>query len=139
MTDVGAPENGLQEAWEYAEGYYKNPEVMENFKLLAKYRPEVFQGYMALRQGAFNTGEDAALPRKMKELIILAIEVATRKVNPPPVGHAKLALEAGATVEEIAEVLSLCIMITGMISFQEAGRYVLRFAEEETGRAVRGG
>ena len=119
----------LERAWEYARNYYKNPEVIADFERLARYRPEVVHGYMTLRQAAFNTGPGAALDKKTKELIILAIEIAIRKVNPPPTGHTVRAVEAGATLEELAEVASLCIMIAGMISYQEAGRFVLREAE----------
>ena len=117
-------------AWEYAEDYYRNEQVIADFKLLAQYRPQVFEGYIGLRQAAFNTGPDAALSPKLKELIILAIEIARTKTNPPPVGHAKRAIEAGATPAEIAEVASLCIMIAGMLTYQESGRFVLRAAEE---------
>ena len=122
-------EHNLDSAWEYAENYYKNPEVIANFKRLAKYRPEVFAGYIDFRKAVFNTGEDAALSPKHKELIILAIEIARCKVNPPPVGHARRAVEAGASMAEIAEVVSLCIMIGGMLTFQDAGRFVLEAAE----------
>jgi alkylhydroperoxidase/carboxymuconolactone decarboxylase family protein YurZ len=117
-------------AWDYARAYYKNADVLRDFELLARYRPEVFDGYMTLRQAAFNTDENAALPRKVKELIILAIEIARTKTNPPPVGHTVKAVDAGATPAEIAEVAGLCIMIGGMLTYQESGRYVLRAAEE---------
>jgi alkylhydroperoxidase/carboxymuconolactone decarboxylase family protein YurZ len=120
----------LADAWRYAKDYYKNPEVIADFELLARYRPEVFAGYIGLRQAAFNTGEGASLTPREKELIILAIEIGRTKVNPPPVGHAKRAIEAGATPADVAEVASLCIMIAGMLSYQESGRYALRAAEE---------
>lgn len=120
----------LTDAWRYAEEYYRNPEVIADFELLARYRPEVFGGYIALRQAAFNTGAEASLTPREKELVILAIEIARTKVNPPPVGHAKRAIEAGATPADVAEVASLCIMISGMLSYQESGRYALRAAEE---------
>ena len=116
--------------WEYATTYYQNPQVISDFEMLARYRPEVVQGYFSLRQAAFNTGAQAALTPKMKELVILAIEIARTKTNPPPVGHAKRAVESGATPAEIAEVASLCILIGGMLTYQESGRHALRAAEE---------
>jgi alkylhydroperoxidase/carboxymuconolactone decarboxylase family protein YurZ len=120
----------LADAWRYAEEYYGNPEVIADFELLARYRPEVFGGYITLRQAAFNTGADASLTPREKELIILAIEISRTKVNPPPVGHARRAIDAGATPADVAEVASLCIMISGMLSYQESGRHALRAAEE---------
>ena len=116
--------------WDYAKTYYQNPQVISDFEMLARYRPEVVEGYFTLRQAAFNTDEKAALTPKMKELIILAIEIARTKTNPPPVGHAKRAIESGATPAEIAEVASLCILIGGMLTYQESGRHALRAAEE---------
>jgi len=123
-------DDSLADAWEYATGYYQNPEVIADFQLLARYRPEVFAGYISLRQAAFNISDAAALTRREKELVILAIEIARTKVNPPPVGHAKRAIEAGATPADVAEVASLCIMISGMLSYQESGRFALRAAED---------
>ena len=118
------------ETWTYANNYYGTPDVLRDFEMLAKFRPEVFDGYIALRQAAFNTDEGAALSAKEKELIILAIEIARTKTNPPPVGHAKKFIDAGGTPEELAEVAGLCIMIGGMLTYQEAGRYALRTAME---------
>lgn len=123
--------NGSEAAgWDYAKSYYKNPEVIKSFELLARYRPEVVQGYFTLRQAAFNTGRGAALDEKTKELVILAIEIARTKTNPPPVGHARRAIEAGATPAEIAEVASLCILIGGMLTYQESGKHALEIAEK---------
>jgi alkylhydroperoxidase/carboxymuconolactone decarboxylase family protein YurZ len=132
MNDERARGSGadLEDAWAYARDYYQNPAVIADFELLARYRPEVFAGYIGLRQAAFNRGEDAALSPKLKELIILAIEIARTKTNPPPVGHAKRAIESGATPAEVAEVASLCILIGGMLTYQESGRHALRAAEE---------
>src|SRR5947209_206492 len=91
----------MDQAFSYARDYYQNQQVIDDFELLARYRPEVFQGYVTLRQAAFNTGPDAALSAKMKELVILGIEIIAKKTNPPPVGHTRRAVEAGATVAEI--------------------------------------
>jgi alkylhydroperoxidase/carboxymuconolactone decarboxylase family protein YurZ len=117
----------MDKAWEYARGYF--PDV-SHYELLARYRPEMVHGYMTLRQAAYNTGPNAAIPAHMKELIILAIEVGSKKTNPPPVQHAKRAIERGATPQEVAEVISLCIMIGGMLTYREAGRFALAAAEE---------
>ncbi len=124
----GGPD--LADAWAYAREYYMNAEVIADFELLAEYRPEVFGGYITLRQAAFNTDAEASLTPREKELIILAIEISRTKVNPPPVGHARRAIDAGATPADVAEVASLCIMISGMLSYQESGRHALRAAKE---------
>jgi alkylhydroperoxidase/carboxymuconolactone decarboxylase family protein YurZ len=141
VTDQSTAEStatGRSAAWEYAENYYKNPQVMSDYELLSRYRPEVFEGYITLRQAAFNVDGAALTPRE-KELIILAIEIARTKTNPPPVGHAVRAIESGATPAEVAEVASLCILIGGMLTYQESGRFALRAAEEAYAPANRHG
>src|SRR4029079_17002207 len=45
-----ATDAGMAAAWQYANDYYQNPTVIADFELLAKYRPEVFKGYIELRQ-----------------------------------------------------------------------------------------
>jgi alkylhydroperoxidase/carboxymuconolactone decarboxylase family protein YurZ len=134
-------ERELAKALEYSKGYYRLKRSSEavserptkdglGWEVLARYRPEVLTGYLGLRQAAFNTGRGAALSEREKELVITAIEVARTKTNEPPTFHAKKAIDAGATVAEIAEVVSLCILIGGMLTYQESGKHALRAAEE---------
>lgn len=132
LEDYAVSEEELEETWRYVRKYYNDTKLDEVIGMLAKYRPEVFHGYITLRRGAYNVGPNAALSPKMKELIILAIEIATRKSSPPPLGHTRRAIANGATVEEIAEVVSLCILICGMITYHESGFPVLKAAEEYT-------
>ena len=127
--DTASADEDVERSWDYARKYYGEG-VTEVLGPLARHRPEVFHGYITLRQGVFNTGPEAALSPKVKELMILAIEIATRKTNPPPTGHTRRAIAAGATIEEIAEVVSLCLMIGGMLTYHEAGWPVLQLAEE---------
>ena len=131
-------EDRLSDAWEYARGYYKNPEVEREFELLAQFQPEVFASYMSMRSGLFQTPPDGALDRKTKELVILGIECMARKTNPPPVGHTRKAIEAGATPKEVSEVVGLCIMLGGLVTYRESGRFVLREAVEHAARLASG-
>ncbi len=128
----------LAAAWDYARGYYRDPQVEQEFELLARFQPEVFASYMSMRRGLFRTPPDGALDRKTKELVILGVECMARKTNPPPTGHTRKAIEAGATPEEIAEVVGLCIMLGGMITFRESGRFVLKEAVEHAERLRQG-
>jgi alkylhydroperoxidase/carboxymuconolactone decarboxylase family protein YurZ len=89
---------------------------------------------MAMREGLFREPPAGALDHKTKELIILGIECVSKKTNPPPVGHTRKAIEAGATPAEVAEVVGLSIMLGGMITFRESGRFVLREAVEHAAR-----
>lgn len=127
------PENssdGLEQAKAYASSYYGDAGIETDFDRLAKYCPEVIEGYMKVRSGIFQEPPEGALSAKYMELVILGIECAAKKVNPPPAWHAKKAIESGATVEEVAEVVSLAIMLGGMMTYRESGRFVLAAAEE---------
>jgi alkylhydroperoxidase/carboxymuconolactone decarboxylase family protein YurZ len=127
-------EDQLTDAWEYARSYYKDPEVEREFELLSQFQPEVFASYMAMRRGLFKIPPDGALDRKTKELVILGIELMARKTNPPPVGHTRKAIESGATPREVSEVVGLAIMLGGMVTFRESGRFVLREAVDHAKR-----
>ena len=137
MADTGA--SRVDEAWDYARDCYKDKAVLDEFERLARYSPETFAGYMDLRRAAFKTEEEgSALPLKVKELVAVGAELIAYKTNPPPVGHARKAIDAGATVREIAEVIGIAIMLGGMMTFRESGRFVLKAAEDrarELGRA----
>lgn len=125
MTDDGAR---LDAAWDYARNYYQDEQVEAEFKLLSDFQPGVFTSYMTMRESLFREPPDGVLDQKTKELVILGIECMARKTNPPPVGHTRKAIDAGATPAEVAEIVGLCIMLGGMITFRESGRFVLREA-----------
>src|SRR5216117_4156043 len=110
--------------------YYENyPEVLKSYEMLVKYAPDVLDGYLTMRRAAFADDAEHVLPLKVKELIVIAVECALRKTNPPPLGHARRAIDAGATLQEIAEAVAICIPITGMMTYQESGQFVLKEAE----------
>ena len=56
------------------------------------------------------------IPKKYRELIIFAVGVATKTQVTMDV-HAKLAVENGATVEELGEVLRMLFFLTGVNGF----------------------
>ena len=131
----------IAEDWEYIRKAYgltadagadvqdtQRPDPL-GYEILSRYRPDVLHGYITLRKAAKDSPR-SVLPDAMRELIIVAIECARTKVNPPPTGHAIRAIQAGATVEQMAEVVSLCILIGGMLTYQESGKHALRAAEE---------
>lgn len=67
--------------------------------------PEFMEAYLAFRSVPHKNGP---LPRKFKELIMVAINAATTHLYAPGVRrHMKNALKAGATVDEIVEVIQL--------------------------------
>lgn len=118
----------LKAALQYARKYYKDESIVAEFERLARYCPEVVTGYLTLRKGAFKEPPEGALPLKYKELLAVAIECA--RVMPSDY-HARKAVEAGATPDEVAEVVSLNIQLGGMVTYMHSGRFALKAAEEQ--------
>lgn len=56
------------------------------------------------------------IPKKYRELIIFAVGVARGAQTTIDV-HAKLAIESGATVDELGEVLRMLFFLTGVTGF----------------------
>lgn len=115
----------------YVSQYYTDAPTADSFSLLKEHGPHLLDAYVAARKVAFEQTVDRPghLSRKDRELVILGMEIMARK-NPPPVFHAQKAVEAGATLGEIVDVIGLCIIIGGMITYQDAGQFVLREAVE---------
>ncbi|MBI4277835.1 MAG: carboxymuconolactone decarboxylase family protein [Armatimonadetes bacterium] len=126
------------EVREYFRKVFKSDDVFNDIAPLIERCPEAVYHWAEARRAVLGDDAKTALSPKVKELVILGIEVATRKVNDPPMGHARMAVDAGATVQEVAEVIALCLLLGGMMTFRESGRFALKAAIErarELGRA----
>jgi alkylhydroperoxidase/carboxymuconolactone decarboxylase family protein YurZ len=102
--------------------------VPESYELLAKYNPDALRGFILERESTTRVPPKGALDMKTKELVLTAMEIAVGK---PAILHAKKAVELGATVQEVAEVVSLCLWHRGMSSYVLSGKYALKAAEEQ--------
>jgi alkylhydroperoxidase/carboxymuconolactone decarboxylase family protein YurZ len=107
-----------KEVKEILETYKKQrgaaPAYVEAF---AEFKPEVLRDWYKMRKKIF---EEGVIPRKYKELIVMAMCFA--RLYPAGEGHMKLAMEAGATKEEIFEVMMLAIPGVGIPPFSTAVR-----------------
>lgn len=95
--------------------------------------PEFLEAYLAFRSVPHRNGP---LPQKYKELVMIAINAATTHLYAPGVRrHMQNAIKAGATLEEILEVIQLTtvmgihscnlavpIMMEEMAAFEKAPR-----------------
>lgn len=113
----------LEAVRKYSREYYG--EVLESYERLARYRPEVLVDWIDLRRTIFESKDGLSL--KDLELISTAVEIIAHKPNPDR--HAKLAIDAGATVKEVADVVSLCILLGGMMTYIVSGQHALKAAE----------
>ena len=71
--------------------------------------PQVYEAFKGLSAAAF---ADGALDRKTKELIALALSVATQ-CDGCMASHARGAARHGASPAEVAEALGICIQMMG--------------------------
>jgi alkylhydroperoxidase/carboxymuconolactone decarboxylase family protein YurZ len=115
----------MNDAREYWLSYYGiKPEQYER---LGKYNPDIMSSWTNFRSTTWKTLEEGGhLSKKFKELLAIGIETASGKQH---VGHVERAIDNGATVDEIAEVLGICIMLAGMQSYEIGGKDVLKRAE----------
>lgn len=98
--------------------------VPESVKMLERYSPGAMEGFYRLRRA---TTVESSLPKKVRELIIVAIESALRK---DPSEHAKYAVEAGATPQEVHDAVALSLWLAGMPAYH-AGMLGVRAAEDK--------
>jgi alkylhydroperoxidase/carboxymuconolactone decarboxylase family protein YurZ len=103
-------------------------EMPEFFERLARYRPEVLVDWMQLRRTIFEPQGERGLSLRELELISTAVEIIAHKPNPDR--HAVRAVEAGATVRQVADVVSLCVLLGGMMTYGVSGQHALRAAED---------
>ena len=87
--------------------------------------PDVMRGFGALSQAA---SADGVLDKKTKELIGMALAVGSR--CDPCIGfHARSLVKAGASREELMEMLGMCVYMGGGPSLMYAARAVSAFEE----------
>lgn len=81
----------------------------ENNRLLGKMSPDVMKAFGQVHGEVI---KDAALDKKTKELISLGIAIAVR-CEGCILSHTRSCVMMGATLEEIAEVVNVAIMMGG--------------------------
>ncbi|MFC1937203.1 carboxymuconolactone decarboxylase family protein [Chloroflexota bacterium] len=82
--------------------------------------PEVTTAGDVMRDAVY---KDGALSRKVKRLIAMAVALGIG-CTPCIIGQTKLAVEAGATKEEVIEAASVLLAIHGTSGYSESWRVV---------------
>ena len=98
-------------------------EAMQNFGALAKGNPKLMAALRTFDEAAAAHG---ALDAKTRELIALAVAATTRCDTCIAV-HAKGALEAGATREELLEALGVAVGLNAGAAFVYSSRVLEAF------------
>lgn len=100
-------------------------DISANLGILRKSVPQVMTGFGAMAKASMT---DGALDEKTKELIALAIGVATRCDG--CIGfHTKALVRLGATLEEVHETLGVAVYMGGGPSAMYAANAVASFNE----------
>ena len=84
-------------------------ELSPQHRALRRMIPEVYQGFAALSGAAL---ADGALPRKLKELMAMAIGIV-HGCDGCIASHAQGAVRAGATTQEAAEAIGVTVLMQG--------------------------
>lgn len=84
-------------------------ELSESTKALREAIPDTWSGFAALHKGAM---ADGALSAAMKEIIALVLSVKD-ECDGCVAAHARAAARKGATPEQVAEALGVCVLMMG--------------------------
>ncbi len=100
--------------------------IPDSVKMLEKYNHDALKGFYLLRKATMRGPPDGVLSKKVKELIVTAVECALRT---DPTGHAKWAVDNGATPAEVHDAVVIGIWLAGMPSYHK-GLEAVKVAEE---------
>lgn len=120
---MGVSKELHEEIYTYFQGEMSGG-VPDSVKMLERYNPGAMEGFYRLRRG---TTVESSLPKKIRELIIVAVEAALMK---NPSGHARYAVEAGATPQEVHDAVVLTLWLAGMPAYH-AGMLAVDAAEKK--------
>jgi alkylhydroperoxidase/carboxymuconolactone decarboxylase family protein YurZ len=105
--------------------------VPPGYKLMDKYNPALADAVAGFRKNIMEGR--GVLPMKTKELVIAALEVAIGKKD-GAILHAKKAIRAGNSMEELFEALTITMYMVGMPSWEWITTIAIKAAEEEAAR-----
>lgn len=101
--------------------------IPEEVQTLGDNAPELLDAYYRIRRFAFK--QPGALSKKVRELILVAL-ACELGVTTSPYNHVRAALDAGATKDEILEVIAISCFMAGMPKFVFGGHAALKEAVE---------
>jgi alkylhydroperoxidase/carboxymuconolactone decarboxylase family protein YurZ len=115
-------ENAVTSLREFATQHFNG--WKEKYRLIGDKYPETLEQMMRARV-ALN---DGALTTKEVELINLGLDIS--KLHNDIETQTIRAMRAGATARQIAEVVGICLLKHGMVTYEEAGVRALKTAED---------
>jgi alkylhydroperoxidase/carboxymuconolactone decarboxylase family protein YurZ len=98
-------------------------EVPASVQALIDLAPGALPGYVALREYAYG----GALDRRTVELLFTVLDVVQGHTEAAK-AHVEEGVRAGLTVAQLAEALTVAMMVCGVSTFATSGHHVLRHA-----------
>jgi len=115
--------------------------IRPEYELMEKYVPGFVEGNVKTRRVIYphpKKDKETAIPRKYRELMIIALEIATERGGGqgeggmPGLSHTRRAVrESGVTPREIAETVAIALYMYGQPSLVDYGYHCIKAAEEE--------
>jgi len=115
-------ENAVSRLSDFATKHFGG--YIKKYRLMGEKYPEAMEHMMRARV-ALN---DGALTPKEEALVTLGLDIS--KLHNDVESQTVKAMQAGATAQQIAEVVGICMLKHGMVTYQEAGVRVLKTAED---------
>lgn len=125
------PPASAQSAAQAAAAHFRETlgRVPDSIQALIDHAPGALAGYLAFREFAFG----GALDRRTLELLFVILDVVEGHTEAAK-SHAEEAVKAGLTVPQLAEALTVAMMVCGISTFAISGQQVLRHAAEAVAR-----
>lgn len=112
-----SPDNADLEAQQYIDGMVsQRGYVLDYHRLLAKQDFAMLQAANGIVSAAYL--DERLLDRKTKELIFIAMLTVMRAEKKPIQSHIRVALDSGASPQEILEAIELSLPEAGLVAFQ---------------------
>jgi len=103
--------------------------IPEHHAMLGKYSPRVLKAYYDMRGAVMDDSPTGKLPKKIKELLAVAI-MTVQGHSEGALHHAKAAVHAGASVEEVQEAVLICVLFCGLPTWAKSGMNAVKAAEK---------
>lgn len=108
--------------------------IPDSITSIAGAAPEVFEGFVKMREWVMQDPPNGHLERKIKHLTFCMLAVAFGHLQ-AAIDHARAGMKAGLTIEELTTGLVQVYMSCGITSWGRTGYKVLEKMREEIGAA----
>ncbi|MFC1917712.1 carboxymuconolactone decarboxylase family protein [Chloroflexota bacterium] len=129
-------EQRILEIREYVRNAFHR-ELPDMWEKLAKVAPRVLDGYMRIRESLVTTGPGSSIPKRLVELRVVCTDTSSPFTRGESPDHARAAIRAGATVEEVVEAVALTMIEGGIPVYKTSGLECIEAAEEEAAKLAK--